>query len=250
MLDTVEHLRSQILSSVEVVELAPDTVDTAQSWTGQRRESDGRPVWVAPSAVHYTTRTQLAREQEIVDWTTHTGAERAIIAAIPEDLDDGQAATVNGLTQHPTPVATVVGPAGSGTTRMLRTAADAWRDAGIGVYGLAPTARAADELQLGAGIRADTIDKLLYEHAKPAGPNPDYQLGSGTVVVIDEAAMVDTAKMWAYSRLANASGWRTVLVGDRQQLGSVNAGGMFAEISTKPTPSPHHRWAPTRSTLR
>lgn len=52
VLDTVEHLRSQILSSVEVVELAPDTIDTAQSWTGQRRQSDGRPVWVAPSAVH------------------------------------------------------------------------------------------------------------------------------------------------------------------------------------------------------
>ena len=251
VLDTVEHLRSQILSSVEVVELAPDTIDTAQSWTGQRRESDGRPVWVAPSAVHYTTRTQLALEQEIVDWaTTNTGADRAIIAAIPNSLDDCQAATVNGLTQHPTPVATVVGPAGSGKTRMLRTAADAWRDAGIGVYGLAPTARAADELQHGAGIRADTIDKLLYEHAKPAGPNPDYQLAAGTVVVIDEAAMVDTAKLWAYSRLANANGWRTVLVGDHQQLGAVNAGGMFAELVHDPDVATHtlielHRFTET-----
>jgi conjugative relaxase-like TrwC/TraI family protein len=241
VLDTVEQLRTQILSSVEVVELAPDTIDNAQSWAGQRRQSDGRPVWVAPSTVHYTTRTQLAREQEIVDWATTdtTGLHRAIVAGIPDNLDDGQAATVNSLTQHPTMVATVVGPAGSGKTRMLRTATDAWAHAGIGVYGLAPTARAADELQHGAGIRADTIDKLQYEHAKPAGPDPDYQLAAGTVVVVDEAGMVDTAKLWAYSRLANSNGWRTVLVGDHQQLGSVNAGGMFAELVHDPDVTTH-----------
>ncbi|MGI8792745.1 MAG: MobF family relaxase, partial [Acidimicrobiales bacterium] len=241
VLDTVEQLRSQILESVEVVELAPDTIDGAQLWAGQRRQSDGRPVWVAPSTVHYTTRTQLGREQEVVDWaTTHTtGAHRAIVAGIPNSLDAGQAATVNGLTQHPTTVATVVGPAGSGKTRMLRTAADAWTAAGIGVYGLAPTARAADELAHGAGIRADTIDKLLHEHAKPVGADPRYQLPAGAVVVIDEAAMVDTAKLWAYSRLANANGWRTVLVGDHQQLGSVNAGGMFAELVHDPDVAGH-----------
>lgn len=237
VLDTVERLRGEILGSMEIVELAPDTIDPAkQIWAHQRRESDGRPVWVAPSAVHYTTRTQLAREQEIVDWATtnSSGVHRAIVAGIPDGLDDGQAAAVNGLTQQPATVATVVGPAGSGKTRMLRTAADAWTAAGVGVYGLAPTARSADELQHGAGIRADTIDKLLYEHAKPHGGDPQYQLPAGTVVVIDEAGMVDTAKLWAYTQLAQRNAWRTVLVGDHLQLGSVGAGGMFAELVNDP----------------
>ena len=206
-------------------------------WAHQRRESDGRPVWVAPSTVHYTTRTQLTREQEIVDWATtegRAGAHRAVVAGIPDTLDDGQTNAVRCLTQQPTTVATVVGPAGSGKTRMLRTTADNWAAAGIDVYGLAPTARAADELEHGAGIRADTIDKLLYEHAKPHGRDPAYDLPAGTVVIIDEAGMVDTAKLWAYTQLAQRNQWRTVLVGDHLQLGSVGAGGMFAELVNDP----------------
>lgn len=243
VIDTVEHLRNRILVSPEIVELAPDTIDPTELWVGQRRPSDGRPVWVAPSTVTYTTRTQLAHEQAIVDWATtdHSPTKHRRVGAPRVDgLDAGQAATVTALTEQPTNVATVVGPAGSGKTRMLRTAADAWRTVGVDVYGLAPTARAADELAHGAGIRADTIDKLLHEHHRPGGPRPAHRLSPGTVVVIDEAGMVDTTRLFAYQRLATTHGWRTVLVGDHQQLGSVHAGGMFAELVSDPDVATHH----------
>ena len=243
VIDTVEALRNQILASPEIVELPPDTIDHSEPpWEGQRRRSDGRPVWVAPSTVTYTTRTQLAREQAIVDWATKGSRtkHRRVVAEIPEGLDAGQIATITALTEQPSNVATVVGPAGSGKTRMLHTAADAWRSAGIDVYGLAPTARAADELGRGAGIRADTIDKLLHEHHQPNSPRPAHQLAPGTVVVIDEAGMVDTTQLWTYHHLAEASGWRTVLVGDHQQLSSVQAGGMFAELVSDPDVATHH----------
>jgi len=50
------------------------------------------------------------------------------------------------------------------------------------------------------------------------------------VVIIDEAAMVDTRLLHHYSRLAQAKNWRTILVGDHRQLDAVDAGGMFAEL--------------------
>ncbi|MEM8620259.1 MAG: MobF family relaxase [Actinomycetota bacterium] len=236
VLDTVEQLRQQVLASIEVVELAPDTIDNTAGSTEVRRRSDGRPVWVAPSAVSYTTRAQLAREQDIIGWATTDPPtqHRAVTATELTGLDEGQAATVRGLTQRPTVVAAVVGPAGSGKTRMLHAAADAWHAAGINVYGLAPTARAADEVAHGASIGADTIDKLLHEHHQRRGPRPEYRLRPGSVVVIDEAGMVDTTKLWAYSRLANRRGWRTVLVGDHHQLDAIGAGGMFAELVHHP----------------
>ncbi|MEO1057807.1 MAG: MobF family relaxase, partial [Actinomycetota bacterium] len=241
VLDTVEQLRQQVLASIEVVELAPDTIDNTAGSTEVRRRSDGRPMWVAPSAVSYTTRAHLAREQDIIDWaTTDTPTRhRAITAADVNGLDEGQAETVRGLTQHPTVVSTVVGPAGSGKTRMLHAAANAWHSAGINVYGLAPTARAADELAHGANIRADTIHKLLHEHHQRRGPAPEYRLKPGSVVVIDEAGMVNTTNLWAYSRLANRRGWRTVLVGDHHQLDAIGAGGMFAELVHHPDVSTH-----------
>lgn len=242
VIDTIEQLRDQILDHPEIVELASDTIDPDTSWTGQRRRSDRRPVWVAPSTVTYTTRTQLAREQDIVDWATIRRSpvrHRPVIARV-DGLDAGQAATVTALTEHSTSVATVVGPAGSGKTRMLAAAAHAWRAGGIDVFGLAPTAGAADQLARGAGIRADTIDKLLHEHHHPDGPHSKYRLPPGTVVVIDEAGMVDTLRLWNYHQLATANRWRTVLVGDHQQLGSVDAGGMFAELVTDPDIPTHH----------
>jgi conjugative relaxase-like TrwC/TraI family protein len=242
VIDTIEQLRDRILSHPELVELAPDTIDPTASSQGHRRRSDGRPVWVAPSAISYTTHTQLAREHDIADWATirRSPVRLRPVSARVDGLDAGQAAAVTALTECPTNVATVVGPAGSGKTRMLAAAAEAWNRAGIDVFGLAPTAGAADQLTRGAGIRADTIDKLIHEHRHPNGPHAKYRLPPGTVVLIDEAGMVDTLRLWNYHQLATANQWRTVLVGDHQQLGSVDAGGMFAELATDPDIPTHH----------
>ena len=241
VIDTIEALRHQILAHPEIVELAADTIDPHDVWHGQRRRSDGRPVWVAPSTITYTTRTQLAREQAIVDWATDRSPvpHRTAVADV-DGLDAGQATTVTELTEQPTAVATVVGPAGSGKTRMLAAAATAWHRAGIDVFGVAPTATAADQLARGAHIRADTIDKLVHEHDHSHGRQPHYQLPPGGVVIIDEAGMVDTLRLWRYQQLAVVNRWRTVLVGDHQQLGAIGAGGMFAElVNDRDVPTSH-----------
>jgi hypothetical protein len=126
----------------------------------------------------------------------------------------------------------IVGPAGPGKTTMLARAVDDLHRQGRAVFGLAPTAKAADILGRETGMTADTVAKLLYEWNRPDGrpPRDRYQLGQGATLIIDEASMVGTASLARLIDLTEVQGWRLVLVGDPRQLQAVGRGGMFAEL--------------------
>src|SRR5690606_23216878 len=78
-----------------------------------------------------------------------------------------------------------------------------------------------------AGVRADTLDKLLTEHTGPRPPGPGYRLPAGTTVIVDEAAMVSTPNLARLVELADRHRWRLVLVGDPLQFSPVGRGGIF-----------------------
>ena len=227
---TIEEVRVEAMASAEVVDLTPPAGPD-----DMLRASDGRPVEMPPSAVRYTTARHLQRELDVVDWATSTDHRnhRAVPAVPPSliGLDDAQAAAVRVMLSEPVPVILVVGPAGAGKTRMLAAAVDAWRTEGIAVFGVGPSATAAQQLEAGAGTVADTLHKLVHEHTKDGGgPGQKWDLPEQSVVIIDEVAMVDTRLLHQYSRLAHVKNWRTILVGDHRQLDAVDAGGMFAEL--------------------
>ena len=82
-------------------------------------------------------------------------------------------------------VAVLIGPAGSGKSRTLAAAREAWEQAGIAVRGVAPSAVAAGVLAEQAGIPSDTLAKYLLAIAhRRTTLNPD------EVIVCDEASMV------------------------------------------------------------
>ena len=58
------------------------------------------------------------------------------------------------------------------------------------VFGVAPSANAAEVLAGETGLVTDTLDKLLIEHRLPRGPRPQFDLPVGTTVIVDEAGMV------------------------------------------------------------
>ena len=91
-----------------------------------------------------------------------------------DGLDDGQVAAVVAMLTDPRPVIPVVGPAGAGKTTRLAAAVTSWQRAGIGVFGVGPSATAARQLRDGAGTVADTLHKLVYEHSakQTAGRRP------------------------------------------------------------------------------
>ncbi len=96
------------------------------------------------------------------------------------------------------------------------------------MVGLAPSGKAADVLGRETATPATTLAKLLYEHGRPEGPPPEWQLRPGTSIVLDEAGMASTEDLARLVDLADRRHWRLVCVGDPAQLPAVGRGGMFA----------------------
>ncbi|MFN3256673.1 MAG: MobF family relaxase [Ilumatobacter sp.] len=232
--DTIESVRADAMGSAGVVDLCPE------AGPGEVvRASDGRSVALAPSAVRYTTSGHLQREIDLVEWATRPAMaghqRREPKGDALAGLDASQAEAVTAMLGTTRPVVAVVGPAGAGKTRMLAAAVDSWRQAGVEVFGVGPSASSAQQLADGAGTSADTLHKLVHEHhtkwiERRESPDRRWWLPAGSVVIIDEAGMVDTRLLHTYAQMAQRKNWRTVLVGDHRQLDSVDAGGMFAEF--------------------
>ncbi len=143
-------------------------------------------------------------------------------------LSEEQRHMVSTLVTSGAPTQVVVGRAGAGKTFALDAARMAWESAGHRVIGTALAARAAAELQSGAGIPSTTLDRLLGDLERP-GPLPG--LAPRTTIVVDEAGMVETRKLARL--LDHAERWQAqvVLVGDPRQLPEVGAGGAFRALA-------------------
>src|SRR5207253_11472318 len=92
--------------------------------------------------------------------------------------------------------------------------------------------RAANVLR-SEGLSATSVARLLAEldRATAAGQQA---LARGSVLVVDEAGMVDSrnlARLIDYAQEAEA---KLVLIGDPAQLGEIEAGGRFASIAQRP----------------
>ncbi|MCG5237578.1 Ti-type conjugative transfer relaxase TraA [Xanthobacter oligotrophicus] len=119
----------------------------------------------------------------------------------------------------------VVGYAGTGKSAMLGVAREAWEDAAYTVRGAALSGIAAENLEGGSGIASRTIASL--EHGWGQGRD---MLTARDVLVIDEAAMVGTRQLERVLSHAAEAGAKVVLVGDPQQLQSIEAGAAFRSI--------------------
>ncbi|MFG1192857.1 Ti-type conjugative transfer relaxase TraA [Xanthobacter flavus] len=119
----------------------------------------------------------------------------------------------------------VVGYAGTGKSAMLGVAREAWEAAGYEVRGVALSGIAAENLESGSGIASRTIASM--EHGWGQGRDV---LTSRDVLVIDEAGMVGTRQLERMLSHAAEAGAKVVLVGDPQQLQSIEAGAAFRSI--------------------
>ena len=81
----------------------------------------------------------------------------------------------------PNRVVCVVGLAGAGKTTATRAAGEAFRSAGVPVFGAAPSGIAAEKLQDATGIPSTTLHRLLQT-----------ELPDRCVVIVDEAGMAET----------------------------------------------------------
>jgi conjugative relaxase-like TrwC/TraI family protein len=196
------------------------------------RGSDGRSVWIEPVAPRWSSPQVIDQELDLLAWTLaaqglESSPSRSVERGRLDVLQAAAAAEVAGGDR----LVVIIGPAGAGKTSMLTAAIDDLHAQGRPVFGIAPTAKAARVLETETGIRADTLAKLLHEHAREAGPRPEWRLKRGTTVIVDEAGMVSTPDLWRLTDLAQRLDLRVVLVGDPHQLQAVARGGMFPELA-------------------
>jgi conjugative relaxase-like TrwC/TraI family protein len=219
----IEQGADQVLERCVDLDPPDDTV--------RRRMSDGRSVWIEPTAPRFTSDEVLAQEEHIVTWAidAHTEPPRpSTINRHGLDVLQGEAAAAVAGKDR---LVLVVGPAGAGKTRMLAAAVTDLHTQHRPVFGMAPTAKAARVLERDTGMPANTVAKLLHEWQRPdRPPRPEYQLRPGTTVVVDEASMLSTPALYQLVCIAETQRWRLVLVGDHRQLQAVGRGGLFAEL--------------------
>jgi conjugative relaxase-like TrwC/TraI family protein len=195
---------------------------------------DGRPYSEPATDRALTTTFILEQEDDLAAWAER----RNHVAGVPNtratersavELSGPQAQAAAAVAGD-ADLVMVVGPAGTGKTTALAPAVAQLQAEGRVVFGVAPSAAAADVLHTETGVRADTIDKLLHEHQRLDGPSKRFDLPSGSTLIVDEAGMVSTSHLAHLTRLADRKHWRVALVGDSMQFSAIGRGGMFQHL--------------------
>jgi len=211
----------------------------------QRMLDDGRVLALAGGVL--TTRAVRARERAIELRLRRFAATRAAAPGRKQLLDAAdriaerlgaplsaeQQAALR-VIAGPTRTSVLVGPAGTGKGVVIDAAARAEQAAGRDTLGVAVSGSTAQRLGRDSPALAGrtlTLDALVVR-----AENGQLRVDDRTTIFLDEAGMVDTARLERLTALADRSGARLVLVGDPAQLPSIGAGGMFDRL-TKTLPS-------------
>jgi conjugative relaxase-like TrwC/TraI family protein len=217
----VERLADEFLASEPVIQIA-----------------------VTAKGPRYTTRRIWELEREALAAVERMSAERSAVAGeliaarvieSRPSLKTDQRELVRRLLANPERVAVVIGEAGTGKTFAIIAAAEGWAQAGIELRIAAPTWRAAGVLR-SDGLSAVSVTTLLAEMDRGKREGGEEALAQGSALVIDETAMVDSASLARLIEHAERAEAKLVLVGDPEQLGEIEAGGLFRAIAERTDP--------------
>ncbi|MFT0862411.1 AAA family ATPase, partial [Ancylobacter sp. G4_0304] len=201
---------------------APDLVELGKDGRGEDRFTT-RQMIEAEQRLHRAAEMMAERERHAVN---ERDREAALARAVERGLVlSGEQSDALAHITGTRDLGIVVGYAGTGKGAMLGVAREAWEAAGLEVRGVALSGIAAQNLESGSGITSRTIASL--EHGWGQGRN---LLTSRDVLVIDEAGMVGTRQLERVLSHAADVGAKVVLVGDPQQLQSIEAGAAFRSL--------------------
>ena len=196
------------------------------------------------------SREEVEREARILAWANEgKGAVEPILTERRADASVQASALVNQgfklnegqlgaarliLTSRDRTIA-VQGVAGAGKSSVLKPVADVLREEGHKVLGLSVQNTLVQMLERDTGIEAQTLASFLKrwgaisEGEGRSGLDREARKElAGSVFILDEASMVSNADKEQLIRIVNRVGARRlVLMGDRKQLGAVDAGKPF-----------------------
>lgn len=218
----------------EVVELAdaylaaPGVIRIAESPRADRYTT--RAIWELEQKALASAEAMVARG----DCATVDGVGISRVLASRPSLKPDQRRLVERLLRGGEGLVVVVGEAGSGKTYAVVAAAAGWAGHVPDLRVAAPTWRAANVLR-SEGLEATSVARLLAEFDRAAAAGRP-ALASGSVLVVDEAGMVDSRAMARLIDHAQAAEAKLVLIGDPAQLGEIEAGGLFAALASRTDP--------------
>jgi hypothetical protein len=215
-----------------------------------RRQLDGRSIYARPGVARYATAGQLSMEERLVARAQaeaaprlpgelaarRLGADPALLGAqlrgrahdtrahrAPRGLRLDQSAAVWHVLTSARTVEVITGPAGTGKTRVLATAARIWDGP---VFGTATSQNATNELRA-AGVRvAANTTRLLADLQRGRIP-------PGSLIVADESSMISITCLAAITEFADRNGCKLVLAGDQEQLAAVEGGGAMMLLADR-----------------
>jgi conjugative relaxase-like TrwC/TraI family protein len=231
--DDIECAVDRFLASAHVQPLAPDRSVGEWVWrrNGERTRSD--------DLARYSTPELLALEAQLLAWSddgfgeptpgAHPTAVEAVLTRHRE-LSVEQEAMVRAVCSPDAPaIQPVAGRPGAGKTYAMAAAVEALAATGVPVVGCALSATAAAELEAATrlgdhgGREASTVARLLIDADRQG-------LAPRTIVIIDEASMVGTRDLARLAEHARQVGGALKLIGDPDQHGPVESGGVYRTI--------------------
>ncbi len=228
---------------VNVIQVAPvpDVLDVSR--LGFRK--DGTSIYRPPGEERFVSKEHLDHEQYLVDVARLPVPQRVTPEAARGALEDtgldySQHQACEGLLTSARLINCLVAAAGTGKTHVVAAFARVWAAEVPGgrVIGLTASTNAArvmaDEArQAGAPMETFNIAQFLgkiKDSDETRGHVPVYP---GDVLVIDEASQVSTDDMLSIVQVARRCGAMVIEVGDTEQLGAVDAGGMFRLLAAR-----------------
>lgn len=149
------------------------------------------------------------------------------LAGVDESLTNAQREAIEASLTSALTV--ITGGPGVGKTTVVKTLVEVLQLRGVTFALAAPTGRASKRLEEATGAPASTLHRLLeWEPMGGFTRNAENPL-SADLVVVDEASMVDLRLYYALLR-ALPTGCSLVLIGDVDQLPSVGAGNVLADL--------------------
>jgi len=203
-------------------------------------------VLAHPNAVHladqvqgattrFCTRQVLETEEHVLraaDGLARNGrhqvGDRILATVLSDKKFDGISREQARACRHATAgagLALIDGQAGTGKSFTMAAIREAYELQGYKVVGLAPTNAVARDMACDGFARTGTVHSELLSL-----DNDLTRWDRRTVIMVDEAAMIDTRNMAILSAHACAAGAKLILVGDDRQLSSIERGGMFGVL--------------------
>lgn len=187
----------------------------------------------------YTTRSNYVREATMADQAGVLLVNRSHVVsdAVLEKVKSGytlseeQSSALSHIALGGD-ISVLVGRAGTGKSYLMKAAREAWEKEGFSVSGIAVSGIAAKSLSSETGIASSTLFSFKQNHLY-SKDHERHSLTSKSIVVLDEAGMVDANDMAVVVDLVRSSGAKLVLVGDPDQLQPIGVGAPLRALASR-----------------